>query len=77
MPLRELEARWAGAGFLRVHRSFMISLAFVTEVRVTDAGCTLTIGTGDHAPVIPVSRRYTRQLRDRLRVAGFRAQRHQ
>ena len=37
IPLSTLESRWAEAGFQRVHRSYLVSLAMVTGMR-TSAG---------------------------------------
>ncbi|KAB2806908.1 response regulator transcription factor [Pimelobacter simplex] len=64
VPLTTLEEEWAEAGFHRIHRSLLVALAHVTEVR-TEAGRTsVRIGaTGDE---LPVSRRHTRGLRDIL-----------
>jgi DNA-binding LytR/AlgR family response regulator len=61
-PLSTLEEEWRPAGFLRIHRSLLVSLAHVTEVR-TDAGrCTVLVGDVELA----VSRRHTRDLRELL-----------
>lgn len=75
VPLSQLEARWAGAGFLRIHRSFLVALPAVTEVRTTPSGCTARVGTGHNAPVLPVSRRYNRRLKDRLRATQLNRKR--
>ena len=62
IPLATLEKIWADAGFVRIHRSTLVSLPHVDEVR-TDAGrCTVRLG----ARVLQVSRRHSRQLRDQL-----------
>lgn len=61
-PLSVLEERWAGAGFVRIHRSTLVALGHVDEVRVVDGRCSVRIGED----VLPVSRRHTRALRDRL-----------
>ncbi|WP_110180594.1 LytR/AlgR family response regulator transcription factor [Nocardioides solisilvae] len=66
-PLSTLEADWAEAGFVRVHRSLLVSLAHVDEVRMDAGRCTVVVGGQELA----VSRRHTRQLRDLLvRRAG-------
>lgn len=63
MPLTTLEEDWAEAGFHRIHRSLLVALAHVTEVR-NDAGRTsVVVGDGTE---LPVSRRHTRALRDVL-----------
>jgi len=64
-PLSQLEEEWGPAGFVRIHRSLLVALAHVTEVR-TDAGrCTVVVG-GPGGPALGVSRRHTRELRDLL-----------
>jgi DNA-binding LytR/AlgR family response regulator len=62
IPLAALEERWGAAGFVRIHRSTLVALRHVDEVR-SDAG-RFTVRLGDDALV--VSRRHTRELRDRL-----------
>ena len=62
IPLAVLEERWADAGFVRIHRRWLVSLATIDEVRV-DAG-RMTVRVGD--ALLEVSRRHTRELRDRL-----------
>jgi DNA-binding LytR/AlgR family response regulator len=61
-PLSTLEDRWADAGFVRIHRSTLVALAHVDEIRLSDGRCSVRLGTD----VLPVSRRHTRELRDRL-----------
>jgi DNA-binding LytR/AlgR family response regulator len=61
-PLSTLEQRWAEAGFVRIHRSTLVALAHVDEVRHVDGRCSVRLGEN----VLPVSRRHTRELRDRL-----------
>ena len=66
VPLSALEERWRPAGFVRIHRSLLVSLAHVAEVR-SDAGrCTVLVGRPPHQTVLGVSRRHTRELRDLL-----------
>ncbi|POM24118.1 Sensory transduction protein LytR [Actinomadura rubteroloni] len=67
MPLASLERRWEEAGFVRIHRSTLVSSAHITELRF-DGGRAL-VQVGDE--LLPVSRRHTRQVRDLL-VRGFR-----
>ena len=62
VPLTALEEEWAAAGFHRIHRSLLVALGHVTEVR-TEAGRT-SVRVGDTE--LPVSRRHTRGLRDVL-----------
>jgi DNA-binding LytR/AlgR family response regulator len=65
-PLSTLEEEWGPAGFLRIHRSVLVALPHVAEVR-TDAGrCSVVVGTGASQVELVVSRRHTRELRDLL-----------
>jgi DNA-binding LytR/AlgR family response regulator len=62
ISLTTLEERWSVAGFVRIHRSTLISLPQVTEVRMDRGRCSVRLGEVD----LQVSRRHTRDLRDRL-----------
>lgn len=68
IPLSTLETRWRSAGFQRIHRSYLVALPMVTGLRSTDAGMLVQIRQNGSAPAVelPVSRRQTRELRDRL-----------
>lgn len=59
MPLGQLEQDWASAGFVRVHRSLLIALSYVEELR-SDAGRTVVVVDGRD---LTVSRRHARDLR--------------
>ena len=62
VSLNALEERWGDKGFVRIHRSTLVSLAHVTAVS-SDAGRTV-VRVGDVE--LQVSRRHTRDLRERL-----------
>ena len=62
IPLTVLEENWAEAGFLRIHRSLLVSLPHVDEVRTEAGRCTVVVAGAELA----VSRRHTRALRDLL-----------
>jgi DNA-binding LytR/AlgR family response regulator len=62
IPLSTLEEDWRPAGFWRIHRSLLVALAHVTEVRTESGRCTVVVGGTE----LPVSRRHTRELRDVL-----------
>ncbi len=68
IPLSTLETRWRNRGFQRVHRSYLVSLHLVTGLRSTDGGVLVRVGANGESPAVelPVSRRQTRELRDRL-----------
>nr|WP_216654313.1 LytTR family DNA-binding domain-containing protein [Nocardioides sp. zg-DK7169] len=65
IPLSQLEEEWGPAGFVRIHRSLLVSLAHVSEVRTEAGRCTVVVG-GPGGPALGVSRRHTRALRDLL-----------
>jgi DNA-binding LytR/AlgR family response regulator len=62
IPLNTLEERWRDAGFLRVHRSHLVALRHVEQLRLDSGRCTVRVGGIE----LPVSRRHTRELRDLL-----------
>ncbi len=62
IPLTILEERWAPAGFVRIHRSTLVALQHVSEVRMEQGRCIVVLGD----VALQVSRRHTRELRDRL-----------
>ncbi|WP_197382015.1 LytR/AlgR family response regulator transcription factor [Mycolicibacterium mengxianglii] len=68
IPLSALETRWRNLGFQRVHRSYLVSLHLVTGLRTTDGGVFVHVRDNGASPAVelPVSRRQTRELRDRL-----------
>lgn len=61
-PLAALEAQWRDAGFVRIHRSLLVSLPHVEEIRTESGRCTVVVNGTELA----VSRRHTRELRDLL-----------
>jgi DNA-binding LytR/AlgR family response regulator len=63
LPLSALEERWGEAGFLRIHRSLLVALAHVDEVRVDAGRCSVVVGGTE----LQVSRRHTPVLRELLR----------
>ena len=66
IPLSTLEERWSSAGFARIHRSTLVSLRHVTQVRTDKGHCSVLLGPLE----LQVSRRHTRALRDRLGRPG-------
>ena len=69
-PLSALEVQWEEAGFVRVHRSYLVNLAHIDALHL-DGGHYAVHITGPDKQLLPVSRRHGRQLRDRL-VRGAR-----
>jgi DNA-binding LytR/AlgR family response regulator len=62
ISLASLAERWADAGFVRIHRSCLVQLKVIGELRLTDNGYVVVVGGRE----LPVSRRHTRELKDRL-----------
>jgi DNA-binding LytR/AlgR family response regulator len=62
VPLSELADRWADAGFVRVHRSYLVHRDAVTEVRLAGAAPTVVLAEIE----LPVSRRLVPAVRDAL-----------
>jgi DNA-binding LytR/AlgR family response regulator len=61
-PLTVLEECWADAGFVRIHRSLLVAIAHIDEVRMDSGRCSLVVGDA----VLQVARRHTRNLRHLL-----------
>ncbi|MET7759286.1 LytTR family DNA-binding domain-containing protein [Streptomyces sp. NPDC005389] len=67
IPLSTLEERWAARGFVRIHRSHLVALGRIDELRLDGGATSVRVGDTDLA----VSRRHARPLRDLLmRRAG-------
>lgn len=67
IPLSQLEDRWSDAGFVRIHRSYLVALPLVTELKMSSSGYVVRVGgAGEDGKELPVSRRHTRDLKDRL-----------
>jgi two-component system, LytTR family, response regulator LytT len=62
IPISLLEERWSDHGFARIHRSYLVALRDIHELH-TSGGHTM-VGVEDFA--LPVSRRHSKELRDRL-----------
>jgi DNA-binding LytR/AlgR family response regulator len=65
MPLSALEQRWADAGFVRIHRSILVGLAHIDEVRLGAGRPSVMVGGVE----LPVSRRHVADVRQLLRRA--------
>jgi len=68
-PISELDERWGPHGFLRVHRSYLVSAAAIAEARLAGSEPVVVVTgiTPSAIPVsIPVSRRMLPVVRDAL-----------
>ena len=63
LPLALFEQRWAGHGFVRIHRSYLIALRYVGEIRTGAAGAAVVRVAGQD---LAVSRRHAAELKRRL-----------
>ncbi|MGH8999948.1 MAG: LytR/AlgR family response regulator transcription factor [Acidimicrobiia bacterium] len=59
-PISALEEAWADAGFVRVHRRYLVALRHLTEMRARPGGGYVLV-VGDQE--LPVSRRHSRDVR--------------
>lgn len=62
MSLATLAHRWLDAGFIRIHRSILVSGRHVHELRMEGSRTVVDIG----GSTLPVSRRHAREVRERL-----------
>ena len=62
LPMSVLSEQWRDHGFARIHRSYLVSLRDIREVRTSQGHTVVHVGTFD----LPVSRRHSKELRDRL-----------
>lgn len=68
IPLSELENRWREAGFVRVHRSYLVALREVTGLRTAGTATVVRLRAEGDAPAVelPVARRQVRELKQKL-----------
>jgi DNA-binding LytR/AlgR family response regulator len=62
VPLATLAERWSDSGFVRIHRSYLVQIRLIDELRMANSGYVVVLGGTE----LPVSRRHTRDLKDRL-----------
>ncbi|MBS2546006.1 response regulator transcription factor [Catenulispora sp. NL8] len=62
IPLAVLEEHWSAAGFARIHRRFLVRVEAVSEARWESGHLTVIVG----GTPIPVARRHTHEVRERL-----------
>ncbi|MGY5318430.1 LytR/AlgR family response regulator transcription factor [Neomicrococcus lactis] len=68
VTLNDLEEQWASRGFLRIHRSFLVSIDHVDHIRIRDGKATVAINGAE----LPVSRRSLPSVRERLEATRVR-----
>jgi DNA-binding LytR/AlgR family response regulator len=71
VPLAALEERWEAAGFLRVHRRFLVNAMYVEGLRTAGGRVTVDLGEGQ---AVPVSRRHAAAVKEAL-VAAHKLER--
>jgi DNA-binding LytR/AlgR family response regulator len=62
LPISMLEDQWSDHGFVRIHRSYLVALRDIREIRTSEGHTVVRVGDFD----LPVSRRHSKELRDRL-----------
>ncbi len=70
-PLVVLQEEWAAAGFVRVHRGYLVPLHRIVELRAVDGGYRIRVSGQQTTADLPVSRRHLSALRARL-LSGLR-----
>ena len=68
VPISTLAEQWAEAGFVRIHRSYLVALQHIDQVRFTGTTGCVVVGQTQ----LPVSRRSTALLRAALRARRVR-----
>ena len=67
VPMADLERQWSDT-FVRIHRSYLVSIPHLTRVRLGSDHPSVTVGAAE----LPVSRRLLPALRERLESATIR-----
>ncbi|MDP9906351.1 MULTISPECIES: LytTR family DNA-binding domain-containing protein [Arthrobacter] len=70
VPLSDLEQQWAEAGFIRIHRSYLMSLNHVGHMKLAAARPSVTVAGAE----LPISRRHLPAVRDKLEATRIRPQ---
>lgn len=66
VPLAELETAWGQAGFVRIHRSYLMALTAVRRMRLAAGAASVTVAVSGNEVELPVSRRMLPTLRERV-----------
>jgi DNA-binding LytR/AlgR family response regulator len=70
VPLSDLEQQWAEAGFIRIHRSYLMSLHHVGHMKLAAARPSVTVAGAE----LPISRRHLPSVRGKLEATRIRPQ---
>ncbi|MFJ4209926.1 LytR/AlgR family response regulator transcription factor [Paenarthrobacter sp. NPDC089675] len=70
VPLSDLEQQWAEAGFIRIHRSYLIALNHVGHLKLSAGSPSVTVAGAE----LPISRRHLPSVRDKLQSTRLRPQ---
>ncbi|HXD28333.1 MAG TPA: LytTR family DNA-binding domain-containing protein [Arthrobacter sp.] len=68
VPLNDLEQQWGPAGYLRIHRGYLVAMGRVEKVRMTPGKAAVVLGDVE----LPVSRRALPLLREQLAANRIR-----
>ena len=68
VPLTDLEEQWAAAGFVRIHRSYLVSRSHIRQVRMSGGRASISVGLAE----LPVSRRHLPGVRSTLAATRIR-----
>ncbi|YCH09661.1 LytR/AlgR family response regulator transcription factor [Arthrobacter sp. alpha11c] len=70
VPLSDLEQKWAEAGFIRIHRSYLIALDHVGHLKLSATAPSVRVAGAE----LPISRRHLPSVRDKLQSTRIRPQ---
>lgn len=68
VSLTDLEEQWASAGFVRIHRSYLVSRFHIRQVRMAGGRASISVGSAE----LPVSRRHLPGVRSTLAANRIR-----
>lgn len=69
IPISHLEEKWSAHGFIRIHRGHLVPVRHITEFAAVGGNHTVVVA----GRVLPVSRRHSREVRDRFLHAASRS----
>ncbi|MDR4533455.1 LytTR family DNA-binding domain-containing protein [Glutamicibacter sp. PS] len=62
VPLNDLEQQWASAGFVRIHRSYLVCMDKIDTMRLQTGNASVIV----HGTELPIARRTLPEVRERL-----------